>query len=355
MQIFDSRKYSITDIKDWYEKGELDLRPKFQRRSVWVEKARSYLIDTIVRGKPIPKIFIRLRENSDTGRSVREVVDGQQRLKTVLDFLQDGFSINKVHNDEHGNKFYSQLDSKTQKDIQRYEFTIDILMDAPDSEIYDIFARLNRYPVKINDQELRNSQFFGEFKTTTYQLAHEFNTFWQQNQIMTEAQVSRMAEAEFTAELLIAMSKGIKEKSKKIIDSAFREFDDKLPNRINLIKHFRETMDIISNVMQESLKERCFRRVPLFHTLFCAIYHMQYGIPNLDFKRTQIKHSDFPKIRVALEKIDQIFEVDKQDIDKLLPKEKEFRLATDVHTIHAANRVIRIKYVLEIIRSAIQK
>ena len=355
MQIFDSRKYDIMDIKNWWDRGELDLTPKFQRRNVWVDKARSYLIDTIIRGKPIPKIFIRLKENANTRRTVREVVDGQQRLRTVITFLEDGFSINKAHNAEYGGRYYSQLDSNTQKGIQRYEFSIDILTDAPDSEIYDIFARLNRYPVKINDQELRNSQFFGEFKTTTYQLAHEFNTFWLQNRIMTESQISRMGEAEFTAELLIAVSQGIKAKSKGIIDNTFREFDDTFPNRLIIMKNFRETMDMIAAIMQDSLEESCFRRVPLFYSLFCAMYHMQYKLPHLNSKRVQIKHADLPKIRVALEKVEPIFEVDKSDIDQLSSKEKSFRLATDVHTIHASNRLLRAKYLADLIHTAVQK
>ena len=59
MKNFDSRTYSINDFLEWHDKGQLVLSPKFQRRSVWTDNAKSYLIDTIVRGKPIPKVFIR--------------------------------------------------------------------------------------------------------------------------------------------------------------------------------------------------------------------------------------------------------------------------------------------------------
>jgi len=48
-------------------------------------------MDTIIRGKPIPKVFIRQKLNAITRVSIREVVDGQQRLKTILSYMKDGW------------------------------------------------------------------------------------------------------------------------------------------------------------------------------------------------------------------------------------------------------------------------
>jgi uncharacterized protein with ParB-like and HNH nuclease domain len=74
-------------------------------------------MDTILRGKPIPKIFIRQKLNPTTKTSVREVVDGQQRLRTILSFLEDGFTISNRHNFVYGGKFFSQLDEDVQTQI----------------------------------------------------------------------------------------------------------------------------------------------------------------------------------------------------------------------------------------------
>src|SRR5437667_8940487 len=119
-QRFNTRNYSVRDFEEWQEKGELILAPKFQRREVWSDKARSFLVDTIIRGKPIPKIYMRQDTNPKTRRTTREIVDGQQRLHTVLIFVKDGFKINKSHNQDFGGKYFSQLDTVNQSDILRY-------------------------------------------------------------------------------------------------------------------------------------------------------------------------------------------------------------------------------------------
>src|SRR5213593_2627496 len=108
-QRFNTRNYSIRDFEEWDERDELTLAPKFQRRDVWSDKARSYLIDTILNGKPIPKIYMRQDTNPETRRTVREIVDGQQRLRTVLSFVKDGFKISKSHGNGFGGKSFSAL------------------------------------------------------------------------------------------------------------------------------------------------------------------------------------------------------------------------------------------------------
>jgi len=355
MQIFKARPLSVREIQQMADRNELDLTPEFQRRDVWSDKARSFLIDTIIRGKPIPKIYVRSVDNPKTGKTRNEVVDGQQRLTTVLSFLADGFAIKKIHNSDLGGKYFSQLTGSIQKDILYYEFTCDYLLDAPDPEIWDIFARLNKYPIKINDQELRNSQWFGEFKSSVYELSRDFTSFWLTNKIFTSNQLSRMAEAEFVSELLIAVSSGIKAKNKAVIDKAYDDWDDTFPKRSTILKNFRSTMDLAGAVLHESGPQSSFRRVPLFYTLFCSIYHMQYGLTGIRLKRSKIKPTDVPKICVALEKVDQIFEVAKSDVTRLPERDREFRLATDVHTIHASNRVSRADYVITLIRDVIKK
>src|SRR5438067_4047420 len=155
MKNFDSRTYSINDFLEWNVNNQLELNPKFQRRNVWSDRARSFLMDTIVRGKPIPKVFIRQKINATTKASIREVVDGQQRLRTILSYLNDGFTISKRHNPTYGGRYFSQLfdvDDQIQTNILNYEVSVDLLVNMPDSEVLDVFSRLNSYAVILNEQ-----------------------------------------------------------------------------------------------------------------------------------------------------------------------------------------------------------
>jgi hypothetical protein len=342
MKNFDSRTYSINDFRDWHDRKELELQPKFQRRSVWSDKARSYLMDSIIRGKPIPKIFIRQDINPKTKKTIREVVDGQQRLRTVFGFLQDGFKMSKAHSAEFGGKFYSELPEEVQTAILKYELSVDLLLDAPDKEVLDIFARLNSYAVKLNPQELRNARFFGEFKTLAYSLSLEYISFWTDNRIFTYPQVLRMDEAELTSDLLIALLDGIK--SRKAIDIYYRKHDDELKEKAKLAQSFRKTMDSIGGLSAGALADSPFKSPVLFYSLFCAIHHHLNGVPHLATARKPFKEAQYPKVWSALESVDAIIKKDEPQ-----GAEASFVDSLKRHTTDEPVRVARTKFLVKLI------
>ncbi len=359
-QRFSTRPYSIGDFEQWSGKGDLVLAPKFQRREVWNPKARSYLIDTIIRGKPIPKIFMRQRVELQTRRIIREVVDGQQRLRSVLSFLKDEFPIDNSHNEEYGGMFFSQLDPEVQNEITAYEFSVDLLPDMADKEIYDVFARLNTYSYKLTPQELRHAQFFGDFRTCVYKLANEFTTFWEINKIITRTGMLRMAEAEFVSDLLITVSDGIKEKGKTVIDSFYDKYDDRFPNRTTYEKRFRHSMDVIGSIMENRIPKSAFKNTRLFFPLFCAVYHMEFGLPEIKAKRGHIKQQFYPQVNTALKQVDEIFEKIKEEKEtqeqtSLTVSQRNFYKAFAEYAVRAANRRYLTEYISRLIFQAAYK
>ena len=140
MKNFDTRQYSVNDFLQWKDRDEIILQPRFQRRDVWSDKARSYFMDSVISVKPTHKIFIREMINPKTRRTMREVVDGQQRLNTIFSYIGDGFKISRTHNQEYGGKFYSELPEDIQRQILQYELAVDLLLDATDEDVLDVFA-----------------------------------------------------------------------------------------------------------------------------------------------------------------------------------------------------------------------
>src|SRR5208337_5348789 len=81
-----SRAHSISWFQDQYKAGRLELRPPFQRKPVWSDKQRSSLVESILLDIPIPEVYIQVSQ-ADDGAERYGVVDGQQRLRTILQFV----------------------------------------------------------------------------------------------------------------------------------------------------------------------------------------------------------------------------------------------------------------------------
>jgi uncharacterized protein DUF262 len=348
-QQFATRNISIRDFEEWNERHELTLTPKFQRRDIWAPKAKSFLIDTIIQGKPIPKLYMRQDVDPKTRRVTREIVDGQQRLRTVFSFLKDGFKISKAHSYDYGGMSFSKLDQQTQSEILRYEFVVDLLQDAPDQQVYDIFARINTFGEKLTQQELRNAKYFGEFKSAVYYIANQFVVFFEAKNVFTSKRIMRMAEAEFVSELLLAAHEGIREGKASVITKAYVDYDDKFAGRKVLTKKILETMDTLAEMTEPDLPNLKFRATRLFYPLFCALFHFKFGLPKLQAPRVAIKPGQYPKIKVVLEEIDELIErieeANKvhQPID-LSTEDRKFFDAYSEHWVHEDKRTVMTQY-----------
>jgi hypothetical protein len=347
MKSFDSRIYSISDILEWDRNNQLELNPKFQRRSVWTDNARSYLMDTIIRGKPIPKIFLRQKINPSTKTAVREVVDGQQRLRTILSFVKDGFQVSKKQNSRYGGFFFSQLDQiddQIQTNILNYEISADLLTNLPDEEILDIFTRLNSYSVVLNEQEKINADHFGPFKTIADEIAHRYNNNWLKNRILSDAQIIRMGDVSLVADLLIAMIEGIK--SKKQLKFYYDLYEKQFSCDVEeLSRQFDAVMQIISDIFPESLSNTEFRRVHIFYSLFTTIYHLEFGLKNIGNPAKHLNMKEYPRIRSLLEEVETIF--DAEDIKQLEDEQAQFLEDSRRATTDATVRIRRTEYLIK--------
>jgi hypothetical protein len=353
-QQFSTRNYSVRDFEEWDARNELVLAPKFQRRDVWNPKAKSYLIDTIIRGKPIPKLYMRQTVVPAGRRTTREIVDGQQRLRAALSFVKDGFKLSRAHNQEMGGRVFSELDNATQKDILKYEFVVDLLQDMPDREVYDLFARINTFSEKLRPQELRNAKWFGDFKSCVYELAINFNSFVEAHGVFTPKQVLRMAEAEFVSELLLAMAEGPRESKKAVIDKAYADYDDKFPNRERHERRFVEVIDAIGAIGGTDLSTLRFRATKLLYPLFCALYHMKWGLPRVQAPRKAIKLSHYPKLKTVIEELDDLIDAVGDGTAQPTAEQRKFYDAQDVHWVHASNRTVLTQYICRQFAAAIR-
>lgn len=294
--------YSVIDLLSWQESGALRVSPKFQRRGVWRTAAKGHLIDSILLGYSIPPIHIRLADDAG-GRIIREVIDGQQRVRAVFDFIAGKFRIPRSVSREWGGKGFDELDNPAREALRLFSFVVYQYKRLNDADVLDMFSRLNMYSVSLNAQELRNGRWFGEFKRLSYGLANESLEFWRRQRIVTESQIARMREVELVSELLVLQMDGMQDK-KKSLDIFYDRLDEEWASEaiiwtegrsaggraqparyfsaVEAQARYRETMGSIEVALGDVLGEGPFRRPALFYTLFGAVHHILFGLPRFE-------------------------------------------------------------------------
>ncbi len=279
MKTFEARAYSISDFLEWHEDKKLELSPKFQRRSVWSNTAKAFLADTIIRGKPFPKVIF--MQKFVDGRTVRVVVDGQQRLRAIIDFVNDGIRISKAHNPKYAGYLFSDLPEEVRSDFLSYNVGCDVLGESPTSELLDIFARINRYSVKLNAQELRNANYSGYFKTTAFNIGYDYVDYWLEARILTQANVNRMGEAELASDLLAMFVDKVQ--SNKAIERFYKDYEDEEGAVPEAARKLKECIRIVSSIFPvEDLAQSAWRRKHLYYSLISVVGHISFGFTNLE-------------------------------------------------------------------------
>jgi hypothetical protein len=336
--------FNAEDFVLWQEKKMLEITPKFQRRPVWRTPARSFFIDTILRDMTVPPLYFRMRQNAANTMAIREVVDGQQRVRSVLEFIaEDGYRLSKTLNAPWRGKRFSELDQGQRQQIMSFGFPSEMFKGISDKQVLEVFCRLNMNGIPLNKQELRNGKFFGLFKQLSFALALAYLELWRKHRVFSEQSIARMLEVELVSELLIAGNAGMQDK-KKSIDDFYEGWESSYPEQVRDEKRFNEVMSTLSETFaDEALAESDFRRPPLFYSLYCVVFHHLFGLPGIQRatpkKRLTADQRDALKQAVVLlsEKI-----VQAKDPDVDLPaKYKTFVAACSRQTDNIQPRKIR--------------
>jgi len=168
-----------------YRDGQINLRPEFQRDSVWPKSAKAYLIDTILNDRPIPIFFMQRGLSPQTGRPTYEVIDGQQRLRAMFEFLNNDLGLTQSKGDsavkEYAGRKYADLPDDLRHKILNYPLIVEELNDYSESDVRDMFARINRFVVKLSPQELRHAKQQGRFAQFVERLGKW--RFWEANRV----------------------------------------------------------------------------------------------------------------------------------------------------------------------------
>jgi hypothetical protein len=277
MERVDYESMVIQDIINAHQREELNISPWYQRRAVWTNAHKSYLINSIFELMPVPSIYIRHTIDLERERTVKEVVDGQQRVRSILDYRGDGFTAR--HPEHAGRVKYSELTVGQRNTFLMSKLPVAYLIGADDSDVIEIFGRLNAVSKTLNAQEKRSAQYSGEFHQFCLREAVVRLPIWRNFNIFTANDISRMGEVQFTAELSMALVRGLSDYSAKRIDDAYREWDEDFPDRVQVAKRLERIYLAVAALRTEVIKETIFARSPVFYSL-ALVLDARTKIPN---------------------------------------------------------------------------
>lgn len=213
-----SRETNTITVANFWENfllNKYNFDPAYQRRSVWSDEKQSFFIDSILKNFPMPPIFLHQKIDDDTGKTKYDIIDGKQRLTSIIRFLQneipasDEFENSPFYDDKIAGVYFKELDEKGlveyKRKLWRYVIPIEYIDTSDKNVIDNIFDRLNRNGEPLNGQELRKSVYHG---TNLLLLVEKIadGSFWKDRLERTD--VARMEHYEFVSEILFQLIEG---------------------------------------------------------------------------------------------------------------------------------------------------
>lgn len=275
MQV-NSGNYSISELMQMLDRRDLVINRDYQRASgLWPVGARSYFIDTILEGFNFPKIYLYEYISRPDGTMKKELVDGQQRLLTIRDFIDGKFTL--VGDTKFLGMKFQDLDEEDRMNFLSYAVSADVIRNAQRSEILQMFRRMNAYTLPLNEAEKRHSTFYGEFKWYINSLSDSISSFFSEYHVFTNRQIVRMADAEFLADCTLFLERGVISTSPSDLRGIYKKYDKEFPNAIEYSEKIKEAISFIVDNF-EHLKSTHMMKPYALQTLLMCLICNRFGI-----------------------------------------------------------------------------
>lgn len=170
---FELEQFTVKDLRDFWQQGALVVNHEYQRAPRWTTGQQQQLIDSLLRGYPLPLFFLHRKHKSYLNQTIQklEVIDGQQRIRAIVDFFDDGFQLLNPANQRRGFPRFisddpkltpwagakcSQLNHELLQRLNDLELQVAVLETESDDEVRDLFVRLQG-GTPLRSQEKRDA------------------------------------------------------------------------------------------------------------------------------------------------------------------------------------------------------
>ena len=286
---------NVAGVVKGLREGDYFVDRDFQRRLVWTDRQKVRLIETVLMEFPMPEIYVWQQDpNPETLAQTYSVVDGQQRISTLRQFINNEWPLKSAFLDEERQKasfadlFWKDLCQEEKSIILNYRINSRLIPPhVTKDEIRLIFARLNETDRSLNPQELRNATLNGEFLTASVEIAdsEEMKAF----NVFSSNDMRRMLDVEFASQLLGYERNGISNESAKSINELYDKYSNEYPDFKSDVSNVRASLRKIWSLFADEDVKRFFETQNNIYTLH-ALLDIE---PNRDEDKVRIALSEF--------------------------------------------------------------
>ncbi len=272
---------TVNDYCAAYDRGDIVVNRDYQRSDrVWPDMAQSYLIETIILGFPLPKFTLYTVTDITSRRTIKEIVDGQQRTHAILRFYHDEMRLAGALDTQNlQNRLFSELEPQDQESFLTASLGVDQIFSSTRDEVRQAFRRMNSYTIPLNPEEHRHAQFQGRMKWLLQRISDESDGALFQIGIFTEKQLVRMADTKLLAEVCDAFLHGIRTTNRAILDRLYRERNEKFPEENDFERRLRDAFDTVRG--WDEIFHTNVVKVYNMYALLLALAHVMNPIPVL--------------------------------------------------------------------------
>lgn len=239
---------TILDYCNDFRCGKIRVDTNYQRSDqVWPDAAKKYLIESIILGYPVPKFFLHQKIDVKSKSSVKYVVDGQQRSRAIVDFMENLFSTAiRENRPDISNRKFDTLPEEFQNAFLSYSLPIDLFVTANSEEIIETFRRINSYTVPLNNEEKRHAYHQGKMKWFIHELAISYSEQLKRIGVFTDKNLTRMLDYRFYSEIVMffIVDDVVTPKATKI-DKIYSAYDKDFPAQGELSQRFNRAFSVI--------------------------------------------------------------------------------------------------------------